>query len=1122
MQNSTQGFRLSPQQKSLWFLQQTAGEQPFGAVCEVLIQGEVQPQFLLRAVETVVKRHEILRTTFQRPPGIKTPFQVVTGAADVPVKTADLSDLKVEAQRAKIDERFAFGRARAFDFERGPLLRVSLFKLSRTRHVLLLSLPAICADSMTLTNFAAECGRAYELCLTNQEFTDEPMQYADFAEWQNELLEGADEQAEEGKRYWEELAARSVTTLPLEKRSTAAQSFQPESVSVDIDQTLVSGIKRVAQEHNASVATVLFACWQALIWRLTDQSDFVLFHLSDGRKVEGLRDALGPYAKYLPVACHSEDVSFVAHLRRCDAALREAEDWQVYFDPSRVIETIRDSVAFEFTEQPETIEAGGLGFSLARLEVCLSPFKLKLSCTRTEHSIRAELLFDAQVFDRETVVRVAGYFQRLAAQTSVCDSTERTQGEQQSQTEAYATSAAIGSLDILSEDERRRLVIDLNRTHSEFSNARCIHELFEDQAARTPEAIALVCDERKLTYAELNARANQLAHLLRRRGLAPNARVGLCLGRSAEAIAAMLGILKAGGAYVPLNPEHPPARLALQLAESNASIVIANAGSFNQSLEFAGEVIDLDRDAAVLEAEPNTNPELVTAPEHLAYVIHTSGSTGIPKGVAIRHRGLVNYTEFVLRRLQVKEPLHFATVSTITADLGNTCIFPALVSGGCLHIISYDVAMEGDSFAAYAAKRPIDVLKIVPSHLGALLASRPKGDISPRRYLILGGEALSRELLERIAQTKPTCEIINHYGPTETTVGSLTFSVNANEFSPYSLTVPIGRPIANTQVYILDRRLNPAPTGVAGELYIGGAGVAAAYLNQAAETAARFVPDPFSDERDARLYRTGDLARYLPDGNVEFLGRVDHQVKVRGFRVELGEIEGVLSQHPGVQQAVVTVRLDAGGADIPSSVVGSAHAGSADILAASSAVTQRLVAYLVPFGVKPPTNDELRTFLQQHLPDYMIPSAFVFLKTLPLTPNGKVDRAALPAPDALRPEMQRNFVAPRNVVETELAGIWGSMLKLEAVGVHDNFFDLGGHSLLATQVISRMRTAFQLEIPLRALFESPTVAELAGRIEHYAQLERADLLAELEALSEDEAERLLELERAGSGDRKSS
>jgi amino acid adenylation domain-containing protein len=1069
-QNNVEGFRLSPQQRYLWSLQQAAGSSAYQVVSTVSIHGELRTEILQRALTDVVGRHEILRTTFQRPPGIKTPFQVISETAHFSWQFSDLSNLDQEALVNKLENSFAAERGKPFDFERGPLLRTSLYRLSREYHMLLISLPALCGDSITVLNLITELGRAYESILHGEAFPEEPMQYADFAEWHNELLDGSDEQAEEGRNYGQELMARQVSplSLPLEKRRTEGQTFQPEAVSIDFDSTCVANVETLAREYETLTQVVLFAFWQALVWRLTNRSEFLIFNLSDGRKLADLQGALGLYAKYLPVACRCEDVSFATHLQVARAALNDAEEWQEYFDPNNFSEAARDAVAFDFIEQDSVIENAGLKLSLARQEAHLSPFKLKISCFRLAGSIRAELFYDPHSFDRETIERYAAYFRRLVAQTS-------------------STALTLGKIDILSEAERQRLLVDINQTASEFSEGKCIHELFEEQAARTPEATALVCGDLELTYAELNALANRLAHLLRRRGLVPNARVGICIERSAETIVALLGILKAGGSYVPLNPQHPAARLALQLAESNASFLITKAAAQDDSLDFGGEIIDLDRDRALLLAEPDINPP-VNSLAGLAYVIYTSGSTGVPKGVAVGHRGLVNYTQFILRRLHVKEPLHFATVSTITADLGNTCIFPALISGGCLHLISYDVAMEGALFSEYVAKHPIDILKIVPSHFSALLAAAPHGDVLPKEYLILGGEALSWELVDRISQTNHTCEIINHYGPTETTVGSLTFDVKPNEVSTHSLTVPIGQPIANTRVYILDRHFNLMPVGVAGELYIGGAGLAAGYLNQPVETAARFVPNPFSDEPGARLYRTGDLARYLPDANIEFLGRMDHQVKVRGFRVELGEIEAVLLMHSEVRQAVVI-----------------AEPGTTE--------NQRLLGYVVASGIKPPGVDELRAFLGQHLPDYMIPATFVFLKTLPLTANGKIDRAALPAPDEARPDLQRLFVAPRTSVEKELAGIWTEFLKLNEVGVHDNFFELGGHSLLATQVVSRMRKIFNCEMSLRSLFESPTIAQLAQHIGGSTATDTERLLAEIEKLSDEEVEMMLKAEQ---------
>jgi amino acid adenylation domain-containing protein len=1088
MQKTTQGFRLSSQQRSLWLLQDRAAEQPYRALCAILIEGELQPRALEKALYDVVQRHEILRTTFQRPQGVKTSFQVVSDNAYPTWQASDLSHLSSAQQDQRIEAYLAEERARRFDFELGPLLRLSIFKLSAHRRIMSFLLPALCADGLTLTNFVHEISAAYETNLNQQEHGLEVMQYVDFAEWQNELREAEDEPAAQGRAFWNELKNSGVSTpaLPLERRCEQS-AFSPAAVPICLKSGLCSQLKLLARQYEVPFASLLFASWQAVVWRLTGQSDFVISSLTEGRKLDDLKAALGLYDAFLPVRCSTTDVAFGELALAADHALNEVREWSEYFEA----DSTEDQVAFEFAERPAQFGTS-VKFSILKHEVQHAPFKLKLSCIVYGEALTASLQYDAGVFDRETVIRFAGYWQQFlttqaeAAQTSVSDSSG---GAADERTEACPRQ--IGAVELLSPVERGQLLFDLNRTHAPFSRDKCFHELFEEQVARAPDAAALRFDDLEISYGQLNARANQLAHLLRAREVQANSAVGLSVARGAEMIIGLLGIMKAGAAYVPLNPEHPKDRVAHQLAESRAPLLITNSGTTDPALKFTGETIDLELHRESLAAQPETNPVTTTRPENLVYIIYTSGSTGMAKGVAVQHRNLVNYTEFVLRLMDVKEPLQFATVSTITADLGNTCIFPALASGGCLHILSYEVSMESDLFRAYAGKYPLDVLKIVPSHLQALLLSQPDGKILPAKFLLLGGEAFSWELAERISELNPRCQVFNHYGPTETTVGSLTFKLQGGRDSVASLTVPIGRPIANTGAYVLDNYMQPQPTGVAGELYLGGAGVTAGYLNQPAETAARFVTDPFSADPGARLYRTGDMVRRLSDGNIEFLGRIDNQIKVRGFRVELGEIEAVLSTHRSVRQAVV---------------IGSAGTTSDG---AALANVQRLIAYVVFADGKPPAADELRHYLQQQLPDYMIPSVFVSLRSLPLTANGKVDRAALPAPDDARPELQKVFTAPRNDTEKQLAAIWADLLKVDEVGVHDNFFDLGGHSLLATQIVSRMRQIFQLDIPLRSLFESPTVAALAEKIEAARLDDTARLLAELEQLSDDEAERLL-------------
>ena len=1074
MQNLTpEGFRLSPQQKYLWTLQQATLDQPYRVIGALLIDGRLNTDELKQSLTEVVIRHEILRTTFHRPPGIKMPFQVVSEDPHFTWTQLDLSDLDSGDKQARVDQHFEAERKHLFEFEQGPLLRASCLRLSDDRHALIVTLPAVCADQRSLWNLAEEISQSLEGRQNKQPVLEQLIQYADFAEWQNGLLEAEDKVAEQASAYWKQqraLIPDSALVLPFETRLQEEGTFDPQSIAFTVESALVEKIERLAQEHQTSAAVVLLACWQALLARLTEQADHVVWVLNDGRKMEDLRTAIGPYARYLPVFCPSGR-TFPEYLKQTKSAIAKAEEWQEYCDPlvqagHALNNEAADIVAFAFQEESTTHAVSSAAVSVSQQLVCNQRFKIKLGFATEGTALRAELEYNSQVFDHDSVGRIAGYYRQLLAR--VIEDPER----------------EISAIEILDEREKRQL-LEINQTSSDFPETRCIHELFEEQAKRTPDAPALVFENQMLSFAELNNRSNQVAHFLRRRGIGPESRVAICMKRSAEIVVGLIGILKAGGAYVPLNPDHPKARLEVQLAESRAALCLSKGsdlGPFENS-----EVIDLERDLPQLSKEPVVNPETLTKSLNLVYVIFTSGSTGLPKGVAVRHQSLVNYSSFILNKLASEVPLNFATVSTFSADLGNTCIFPSLISGGCLHILSDDTAMEGNLFAEYVADHSIDVVKIVPSHLNALIATT-ESNLLPGKHLFLGGEALSWDLVKRLSQLEHTCKITNHYGPTETTIGSLTYDIDENNISRYSLTVPIGRPIANTRVYILDHHQRPVPQGVVGELFIGGLGVADGYLNQPTETAVRFLPDPFSSNPDARLYQTGDLVKQLPDGAIEFIGRRDHQVKVRGYRVELAEVEAALEEHGDVGQAVVVVRAEAD--------------------------RDQLVAYLTVSQGKSPSHDDIRRTLIQKLPNYMIPSAFVFLESFPLTANGKLNRAALPSPNDTRPELQRTFVAPQTASEKEIAEIWSSVLKLNEVGIHDDFFELGGHSLLATQVVARVRKAFQLDLPLRSLFESPTIAEFAGRIEEAKDAELSKLLTALEELSDEEAQRLLGMEHA--------
>ena len=765
----------------------------------------------------------------------------------------------------------------------------------------------------------------------------------------------------------------------------------------------------------------------------------------DGRKYEELETALGLFARDVPLVINVQpDSPFARLVRQTTAIVTEANQWQDGFSWSHFTES-RDSTG---PTLPLTFECESLGgpqtydgivVTTSQRSVPRQRARLNVVAVHRGNNITLEFHYDPTCLTLQSTARIAAYFRTLLS--AALDQPEN----------------LVGDLPMLSQTECDQLVIGWNQTAAPYP-AVCIQQLFEAQAAATPDRAAVRSNDHALTYSQLNAASNQLAHYLRTLGVGPDSLVGLCIDRSVEMMVGILAVLKAGGAYVPLNADNPKPRLAQQLG--NASVLLTEQKLLDMMPAVVGTTLCVDSQHSLWSDQPSTNPQVHTTPENLAYILYTSGSTGVPKGVAVRHRNLVNYSHFITQRLRLDQHpggLNFATVSTIAADLGNTCIYPALISGGCLHIISYDVATDAQQLAIYNSQNSIDVLKIVPSHLHALLQASQAAEILPNKYLITGGEALTPNLVREITERNPKCAILNHYGPTETTVGSLTLLLTDFDWKhSTAATIPIGKPIANTQTYILDGRQQLLPQGVTGELYIAGDGVTAGYLNDPARTAERFLKNPFATDSAALIYRTGDIARILDDGNIEFLGRSDDQVKIRGFRIELGEIESLLAAYPDVKQAVVLARENLDGA-------------------------KRLLAYAVVAKGSITTADLLRNHLKENLPDYMIPSAIVLLPRLPLTPNGKIDRQALPEPELLE---SRKFVAPRTPTEEVVCTIWAEVLRKDKVSTEESFFDLGGHSLLATQVISRIRRALNVDLPLRALFESPTVVAIAEQIDH--------------------------------------
>lgn len=1042
MDNASQVvFRLSPLQKTIWSIPSLRASI---VSAQANVTGSLDLERLRTAFEQVAESHESLRTFFQVSPGFTFPFQVVREAPEFFWAVQDDASATAPAWSA-------------FSPLTGPAFGVVIFRVSDQAHTVAVRALALCCDHVSLGLMLTEVAHLYA-----GDTVEGAVQYADFSEWHNEALTSSSEDSKAAKELWQELVPAS---LPHASKGSAAASAAHQTYEF----SLPSG----TQPYRADF---LLACWQVTLWRLTRQESFDLEVLSAGRPLDELELSIGLFARPLRLRADFEaNPSFASVLEQTTTALGKANRLQAFYP-----ENTAGTVGFEFIQLPEAVTAGGIQLKVTALEPLRLPLALALACRPAAAETTCELVYDATRFEEEAIARIARAFGRIA-QAATAD-----------------PDGSAASFALLDEDERKQALEDARGEVIDFGPFQSFPQLFQAQAALTPERTALIFEGTALNYAELNLQSNGIASFLRTAGVTNSTPVGLCFERSAEMIIALLGILKAGGAYVPLLPDLPPARLAHQMIETRLKIVISMEPLLDHFKDFAGQVLCLDRDRASLEAASGTNPELTVTPEDLIYILYTSGSTGTPKGVEVRHGNVTNYLQGILHLLgqtplSTADGLTFATVSTLGADLGNTSIFPPLTSGGCLAVIGYDAALDGDAFAQRNREHPVDVLKITPSNLEALLggvSSLPSGDASilPRKFLVVGGEASTWKLAARV-NAAGTCRMINHYGPTEATIGCLTYKVPAEASSAAPTTiVPLGKPLPNVDVYVLDRNLELVPAGVPGEICVSGAGIAAGYIGKPAETAEIFITHPFAGS--GLLYRTGDLGRRLRDGSIEFLGRVDHQVKIRGYRVELTEIESNLNRHASIAQSVVLLSPragdDPGGDSLAAYVVASANISAAD----------------------------LQVFLRELLPDYMVPRDFIFLEQFPLNPNGKIDRRKLAELTGASVKVADELMAPGTELEERLITIWKEVLKREQIGVRDNFFELGGHSLLATQIISRVRSSLGLNVSIRMLFEAPTVESLAQAIEttrvsNSDDSEIADLLAELEGLSDSQAEEIL-------------
>ncbi|HEY2328632.1 MAG TPA: amino acid adenylation domain-containing protein, partial [Verrucomicrobiae bacterium] len=1071
--NSTSNkFPLSFNQQQLWFLDQLEpGGSMYNVPLALRLRGGVNQAALRQSLNQLVQRHESLRTVFLNENGV--PMQLVLPELAICLRTTNLEKIPEAEREAAAQRRLIQEASRPFDLGRGPLARAELFELAGEHHILLLTVHHIVFDGWSIDVLLRELCAGYA---ANSEgrtpgFPGLTLQFADHAIWQREYLTA--ERIEQHLGYWRQQLAGVPTVLELPNarpRPLVADHSGAHHVFT-LPKELADALGELARGQGTTLFVTLLAAFQTLLHRCSGQQTLLVGSPMSGRTQKESEDLIGFFVNALPLkADFSGNPQFAGLLRQVHQTVWEAQDHQeLPFE--KLVEALQPQrdlsrnpifqIAFVFDSATEpSPQLAGMKCESEPVRMPVVKFDLTLLVLYKNGVLQGVFEYATGIFEAEMISRLAEHFQNLLA-AIVANPQEK-----------------VSDLPMLSAAGRQQLLVEWNSTAADYPHDKTIHQLFETQAEKTPEAVAVVCDEKSLTYRELNRRANQLAHRLRALGVGPDSLVGIYVGRSHELVVGLLGILKAGGAYVPLDTKNPKPRLQQQLQD--IGVLLTQMELLPQLPEFAGAIVCFDRDHAELFQFAESNPAPAASPENLAYVIFTSGSTGAPKGVAIRHRNLVNYNHFISRRLGLEKfsgGLKFALVSTVAADLGNTCIYPALLSGGSLHVINDEVVVSPEDFARQVSQSEIDVLKITPSHLAALLTAENPRAVLPRRFLILGGEALTLPLVKRIRNFSGDCKIINHYGPTETTVGSLT--LGEEDFALEQLfpnaSVPVGRPIANTQAYILDARLQPMPVGLPGQLFIGGDGVAQGYYNNPGLTAEKFIRNPFSPDPAARLYGTGDLAKYLPDGRIEFLGRMDHQVKIRGFRIELGEIEAAIKEHPGINQCVLVVQAQASG-------------------------DSRLVAYVVPADLpSAPTNEGWRDFLKQKLPDYMLPAAFVNLAKLPLNANGKLDRKALPAPEEIFSGSGANFIAPRTPAEQALAKIWRELLGVEQVGVHDNFFALGGHSLMAVRLANEIKQELKFQLPVRMLFQHPTIHELAAILQGQKSKERKPELIQLSA-----------------------
>nr|MDZ8062915.1 amino acid adenylation domain-containing protein [Nostoc sp. EkiNYC01] len=1061
---------MSSGQEAMWFIYQMASE---SVAYNIFITAKINSYLNITAVnrvwEKIIERHPILRTTYTSYQGKS--IQQVNQKHKFNLEVIDASNWSEDY----LQERIFAITDRPFNLEKDSVLRVNLFTLSAKEHILLLTMHHIAGDMWSFDLLLSEFQALYahEIEQASQQQTDAAANYlsgnksyADFVSWQSEILSGS--RGEKLRQYWQQKLAGELPILNLlaDKPRPVVKTYQGAAHISKLDEQLIQKLKHLALASGTSLYQILLAAFYVQLYRYTNQTDILVGSPMRGRWGADFKDIVGYFANLMVLRTSvQENATFTQFLAQISNTVKEAQKHQDYpfsllaeqlqpqRDPSR---SPLCQVSFTWQRQrwcEPTENSLHIQEQVLQMEPYLlghqrgADLDLNLMVMEAQGVVEPCWQYNTDLFEATTIARMAGHFVTLL---------EAIVANPQQQ---------IWQLPLLTEIEQQQLLVDWNNTQADYPRDKCIHQLFEEQVERTPDAVAVVFENQQLTYQQLNCRANSLAHYLKSLGVGADVLVGLCVERSLEMVVGLLGILKAGGAYVPLDPEYPAERLSFMLEDTQLQVLLTQQRLLDELPQSEVQVVCLDTDWVLISNLSEENPITGVEAANLAYVIYTSGSTGKPKGVTIAHEAIASHCCIIQQTYALVQSDRVLQFASINFDASLEQIFPTLIVGATLVLRGSDVWTPAN-FQKIISDFGLTVVNLPTAYWQQLVQESVKTQTldanSQLRLMVVGGDVMLPEYVALWQQSlMSSVRLLNAYGPTEATITATLFEIPPQFSKDTNLKkIPIGCPLPNKTIYILDKHLQPVPIGVPGELHIGGVLLAQGYLNRPELTQEKFIPNPFTNSKfkiqNSKLYKTGDLVRYLPDGNIEYLGRIDNQVKIRGFRIELGEIETVLSQYPHVQAACVIAREDIPG-------------------------NKSLVAYIVSQKEQTPKVSELRRFLKEKLPEYMVPNAIVFLEALPFTPNGKVDRRALPAPD-LHSQLSDKYVAPRSPMEELLAQIWAQVLKVEQVGIYDNFFELGGHSLLGTQVVSRIRNIFNVELPLRELFGATTVAELVHLI----------------------------------------